>query len=50
MLAARSLREVQKRETYTQNVAAGALVATFVVILMLTSVFEVVATGGDKRK
>jgi hypothetical protein len=50
VLAARSLREVQKRETYTQNVAAGALVATFVVILMLTSVFEVVATGGDKRK
>jgi hypothetical protein len=40
VLAARSLREVEKREAYTQNVAAGALVATFCVILLLTALFE----------
>lgn len=34
VLAARSLREVQARADYTQNVAAGALVATFCVILL----------------
>lgn len=45
VLAARSLREVEKREAYTQNVAAGALVATFCVILLLTTLFEVVAPG-----
>ena len=43
VLAARSLREVEKRETYTQNVAAGALVATFCVILLFTTLFELVA-------
>ena len=43
VLAARSLREVEKREAYTQNVAAGALVATFCVILLLTSLFEMAA-------
>jgi hypothetical protein len=43
VLAARSLREVEKREAYTQNVAAGALVATFVVTLLLTSLLEVVS-------
>jgi hypothetical protein len=43
VLAARSLREVEKREAYTQNVAAGALVATFCVILLLTTLIEIVA-------
>jgi hypothetical protein len=37
VLAARSLREVEKREAYTQNVAAGALVATFCVILLFAA-------------
>jgi hypothetical protein len=43
VLAARSLREVEKREAYMQNVAAGALVATFCVILLLTTLFELAA-------
>ena len=43
VLAARSLREVERRETYTQNVAAGALVATFCVILLVVGLLEVVA-------
>jgi energy-converting hydrogenase Eha subunit C len=38
VLAARSLREIQNRADYTQNVAAGALVATFCVILLAVGV------------
>lgn len=37
LLAARSMREIQQRADYTQNVAAGALVATFCVILLFAA-------------
>lgn len=40
VLAARSLREIEQRESYMQNVATGALVATFVAILLLTTLLE----------
>jgi hypothetical protein len=47
VLAARSLREVETRESYTQNVAAGALVATFCVTLLVTSLVGPVAPGRE---
>ena len=48
VLAARSLREIQKRADYTQNVAAGALVATFCVTLLLTSLLEVASPARNQ--
>ena len=38
VLAGRNMREVEKREIYTQNVAAGALAATLVITLLLVAI------------